>query len=474
MMFLSKRFPCRRETRFSSVSCLLSLSGILSLAVLSGAEFQAGQSSSAPAPSAGSPAGPDTASKPTSHAQSPEGSGDHSSKAAQQSRGTKTASDPAAALDFLGSYSAPEAVLATETGHTSSRPPSVGADRRLADLAGDLGAIPADPAAARRSLIDTLASGEHSPDEWFRAGTVALGAARADSRRLAEIAPSSDWNRRFQAEALAARYPLIAKSLWPAAEPGGRSREQPSAAGAGPSADEQVFPSHLSSLRDELNELNGAAENPETLYRRACLLLQISEIAYRQATASPALDVRLFALQALAAEEENDEGAALTEYRTGLAKHPESGLLHAGLGHLYRERNQLEEARAELDDAERLLPADPLVAFDLGDVELRMGEPARAIEVLNRTLELDSSLLVARWSRGRAYLALGGEDNDRRALTDLEAAVGCDTSGVLQWQLSELYAKLGRSEEAHLAEQKSIEQRRAAAQRKQAAEVKSP
>jgi Tfp pilus assembly protein PilF len=395
----------------------------------------AGQSStaaSAPAPSVETDAQSASRPKPQEEPGAPI---DKDSNAGRQSNTQNQASDAGAALDFLGSYSAPQAVLATETGHTSSRPPSVSADRRLADLGSDF--VPADAAEARRKLVGTLASANHSPDDWFRAGTVALGAARADSRRLAEIAPSSDWNRRFQ-------------------------------------ADRPISPSEISHLRDELESLSSAPENPETLYRRARLLVEISGAAYKLAAVSPALDARLFALQALAAEEENDEGAALAEYRAGLAKYPESGLLHAGLGHLYRERNELQPARAELDQAERLLPSDPLVAFDLGDVELRMGEPARALEVLNRALELDSSLLVARWSRGRAYLALGGDDNNRRALADLEAAVSCDTSGVLQWQLGQLYTKLGRNQEARQAEQKSLDQRRAAEQQKRAAEVKSP
>jgi tetratricopeptide (TPR) repeat protein len=210
------------------------------------------------------------------------------------------------------------------------------------------------------------------------------------------------------------------------------------------------------------------------LYRRARLLLEISGVAYKQAAVAPEFDARLFALQALAAEEENDEGAALAEYWAGLAKHPQSGLLHAGLGHLYRERNELAPARAELEQAERLLPSDPLVAFELGDVKLRMGEPAQALETLNRALILDSSLLVARWSRGRAYLALGGEDNDRRALADIEAAASCDASGVLQWQLGQLYAKLGRNQEARQAEQRSLDQRHAAEQQKHAADIESP
>jgi tetratricopeptide (TPR) repeat protein len=162
-------------------------------------------------------------------------------------------------------------------------------------------------------------------------------------------------------------------------------------------------------------------------------------------------------LKALAAEQQNDEAAAFRESRAGLAEDPSSALLHAGLGHLYRERSQFDNAKSELTKAWGLDPSDPVVTFELGDVCLRLGDAVGSLDLLNRALELDPALLVARWSRGKAYSALG---DDERAVDDLTAAAPIDTTGELQWQLARAYHRLGRTELEHVAEQRSEEQRR--------------
>ena len=372
-------------------------------------------------------------------------------------QGKAAATDPGAALDFLGSYSAPQAVLATETGHTSARPPSATTDERLTELASDLGKIPVAPAELRSWLAGMLASPDHSPEDWFRVGTAALEAARADSRRLTELAPSSTWNQRLEAGALASRYPALARSVW---DGKGRPPAQATAEHAGSGGRAAIS---LTEAHSQLARIDGLPESPENLYARARLLLDVGEQAFVRAASSPQLDARLYALQALAAEDANDEGGALAEYQSGLGKYPDSALLHAGLGHLDRERNDLEGARSQLEQAWRLDPTDALVGFELGDVELRTGNPADAIEMLDRALALDPNLLVARWARGRAYLQAGGERSDQRALDDLTAAESCDRTGVLEWQIAQVDARLGRTGEAEEHRRRSEEQRRALA-----------
>jgi tetratricopeptide (TPR) repeat protein len=167
-------------------------------------------------------------------------------------------------------------------------------------------------------------------------------------------------------------------------------------------------------------------------------------------------------MKALAAEQEDDEPAAIREYSLGLVQDPECALLHAGLGHVYRRRMDLPAAERELEQAWQMDSSDPLVAFELGDTEQRLGKTQPALDLLNQALELDAGLLVARWSRAKVYLTLG---DDERALADLEAAVPADSSGELQWQLARLYRKLGRADLAAQAEQRSEEQRSAVARK---------
>ncbi|HEV2493862.1 MAG TPA: tetratricopeptide repeat protein [Terriglobia bacterium] len=269
---------------------------------------------------------------------------------------------------------------------------------------------------------------------WFALGSVALEEAREYSGRLAQIAPGSSWNRRLEAEALATRYPYLAHRLWPGVGAPSRSIVE---AGIHPPV--------------------GGPDSPEQLFWAAHSALQTAVKAYAMAARSPDFSAELHGLKALAAEQEDDEAAAFREYRAGLAEDPSSAILHAGLGHLYRERSQFEDANRELTRALRLDPSDPVVTFELGDVYLRLGDAARSLDLLNRAIELDPALLVARWSRGKTYSALG---DDQRAASDLAAAAPVDSTGELQWQLARVYHKLGRTELAQVAEQRSEEQRR--------------
>ncbi len=296
-----------------------------------------------------------------------------------------------------------------------------------------------DPAKARQILQHLSALEPNSAAVWFALGNSALEEAREGSRRLAELAPDSAWNRRLESAALAARYPLLAQKLWPGEQAAGDRRTGGSTAVNGSDA-AAVGPN-----------------SPEQLYLGARAALETAETAFHNASRSPRFNAELRALRALAAEQQDDEAAALREYRAGLAEDPASAVLHAGLGHCYRERSELDNARRELAEALRLDSTNALVTFELGDVSERLGQPQRAVDLLNRALELDPTLLVAQWSRAKAYLTLGDTE---RALADLQASAPIDTTGELQWQLARLYRKLGRTNLAELAEQRSEEQRR--------------
>jgi tetratricopeptide (TPR) repeat protein len=323
------------------------------------------------------------------------------------------------------------------------------------------------PAEARRWLSQVLvdpANGGNIEAVWFELGTVALEEARANSRRLSEVAPDSVWNRRLEAQALAVRYPdLAGRSASRESEVGrqkteSRRQNEPETGRREleiGGRERQNFPA-LALVDAPLRHLEKLAESPEVLYQRARAALELSKTAYLQASRSPRFDARLCALRALAAEEEHDEAAAIREYRAGLIRHPDSAILHAGLGHLYRRRQDFQPAARELAEAWRLNRADPVVAFELGDTFRHAGQPQRALQLLNQALELEPGLLLARWSRGRVYLALG---DDQRALADLEAAVAVDNTGELQWQLAGLYRKLGQPERADQAQQRSNAQR---------------
>jgi len=327
------------------------------------------------------------------------------------------------------------------------------------------------PAEARQWLSRLLVSESETPAVWFAMGGIALEEARENSRRLDELAPESTWNRKLESDALAVRYPSLAQRVMAKGATSNsadaRAIPPPSAAteaNAKASSAEENSRGETENPEAMLQKLMASPDSPEVFYLRARAALRLSQSAYARAALSPTYNAQLRALRALAAEQEHDETAAIREYRVGLAENPDSALLHAGLGHLYRARSDLELARDELSAASRLDPTDPVVAFELGDVYLRLAQPDRALELLNRALELDAGLLLARWSRGKTYLALGDTE---RALADLEAAAPVDTTGDLQFQLARLYQKLGRPDLAQQAQKRSEEQRKTQGGRQQ-------
>jgi tetratricopeptide (TPR) repeat protein len=309
--------------------------------------------------------------------------------------------------------------------------------------------------AARGMLLRLTSLEPDTAAVWFALGGVALNEARDNSRRLAESAPEGSWNRRLESEALEFRYPNLARSILPKeAKPETSESVKPSekemlAAATG-------LPADSDHPELELQRLESLAESPQILYLRVRAGLRLSELSYGRASHSPIFNAYLCAIRALAAEEESDEPAAEREYRAGLTENPESAPLHAGLGHLFRQQRRLDAARDELGQAVALDPTDPVATFELGDVLQRQGEQAHASALLSRALEIDPGLLVARWSRAKAFLALG---DDRQALSDLEAAAPADNSGELQWQLARLYRSLGRDDLAQKAQERSEQQR---------------
>lgn len=361
----------------------------------------------------------------------------------------------ASALQFLGTYSAPQAIEATETGHTSAPPPGPGAEARLAELEARGSAATAAPralspgSAARARLalagIGRLMAAPKTPEQWFAIGSTALDLARASSRALAAAAPHSVWNQSLQRAALeAAEHPSLLQAT--ASAPG-----DPAAAWR------------------TLEAVGARPSSPALLYRQALAALALGDSAWARASAVPALAARIDGMRALAAEQGGDTARAARLYRAGLALAPADAALHASLGELAREQRQYQAAAVELRIARRLDTRDPVIAFELGDVEFRLGHPRAALPLLNQAVAQapgHSGLLqVARWSRARSEAALGQYP---AALADFQAAAGADRSGALQYQLYRVYRKLGRKAEAAAALRRSQAQRAAA--RRQAAQ----
>lgn len=306
---------------------------------------------------------------------------------------------------------------------------------------------------ARAALEELLQGADASPGIWYALGILALNEARAASQRLAETAPDSQWNRRLKAEAVRGKFPELAERLWP-------QSSAPASSGAHPARQNAVAASaQLLANERELKAVEESGASPAALYQQSRLARQLSELALNQAAQSPEFRARLVAMRALANEQENDEEGAIRTYRQGLQRDPQSAILHAGLGQLYRHWLDLAGAEKELTLAWQLDPRDALVAYELGDVEQRLQHPQQAVQMLNAALALEPGLLMARWSRARAYLQL---NEPQKALADFAAAEPIDPSGGIDLQMARLYHKMGQADQAAQAEHRAALKQRAA------------
>ncbi|MGH9535633.1 MAG: hypothetical protein ACRD2E_12335 [Terriglobales bacterium] len=328
-----------------------------------------------------------------------------------------------AGLQFLGAYSAPQAIRETETGHTSARPPAPSTAARLRALTGTSGGDAATR--LRRAMRDP-----QTPAQWFQVGIWCLAVARQASRALARQTPNSTWNRQLDAAAL----------RW------ARSGEG------------EPAPAPAQTEWQQLRQTWRGAETPARLYQRARSAEALGAAAFQRAAQDPGLEARIDGLRALAASQADEFALAARAYRAGLALAPHDAALHAGLGELERSQRRYPAAARELAVAWRLNPRDPVTAFAYGDVLFRLNHPRRALRVLDRAVASAPRMLVARWTRAEVETSLG---RDPAALRDYLAAQDADRSGKLQYQLARLYTRMGRPRAAAAAFGRSAAQRAA-------------
>lgn len=94
--------------------------------------------------------------------------------------------------------------------------------------------------------------------------------------------------------------------------------------------------------------------------------------------------------------------------------------LVADLGYALAEQGRHQEALTVFEGLAAVAPATAYFQSALGALQLRIGEPQRALEHLDAALRADSHDVAALINRGEAYLQLGERG---AAMRDLEAAV---------------------------------------------------
>jgi tetratricopeptide (TPR) repeat protein len=156
--------------------------------------------------------------------------------------------------------------------------------------------------------------------------------------------------------------------------------------------------------------------------------------------------------------------AALELYQKAAAQQPENPAPLLGMGTVYWELGQYDDAEKCLRDTLRLNARSEQAAFELANIAVRRHRYDDAIPLLQNYLSARPDALAARADLGLAYVHTG---QFRNAVEELSKALDSDAKGDIHYQMSVALRKLGRTAEADRALRKSVEIRDAALQREQ-------
>lgn len=156
--------------------------------------------------------------------------------------------------------------------------------------------------------------------------------------------------------------------------------------------------------------------------------------------------------------------AALELYRKAAALAPQNPAPRLGMGTVYWELGQFDDAEKCLRDTLRLNPRSEQASFELANIAVRRHRYEEAIPLLQKYLSARPDALAARADLGLAYVHTGRFQN---AAEELGKALDSDEKGDIHYQFSVALRKLGRKAEADAALRKSVEIREAALKREQ-------
>jgi predicted Zn-dependent protease len=290
---------------------------------------------------------------------------------------------------------------------------------------------------------------QQAPDSPYVSLLVAevLSADGQDGRALALYREGEKQLPRLSGihEAIAALYERADRNDWADAE-----RRKASAA----ALDCAAHPEECEFMEGDFQKAVAATKGRETLgakYWRTRALNELAGLAFaRLERLGPSLDLHLVRAEVLSGQGRDLE--AIDELKEALAKAPGDPAVERELAIAYvRARNHAEA----LPLVERLLGAnagDPELQYLLGEILVQVQQVDRAIPLLEKAVAARPELLEARAALGRAY-ALKGEA--RMALPHLEAARATDHDGSLHYQLAQAYQRMGQTEKARAALERS-------------------
>ncbi len=193
---------------------------------------------------------------------------------------------------------------------------------------------------------------------------------------------------------------------------------------------------------DDLNllELRGRAHN------------QVAHDSYARMARLDPNSWHVHRVQAQLYADEGKHADAITEYRAALQQQANNPDLYEALGDEYRASSQMDGARAAFQKELELAPANPIALYNLGSVEVELGNGDNGVRLLKQMVAVYPGSPVAEYYLGRG-LALTGRDEE--SATWFEQSAAADPEGEIGkrsfYELSRVDRKLHRTAEAEKA-----------------------
>jgi len=130
---------------------------------------------------------------------------------------------------------------------------------------------------------------------------------------------------------------------------------------------------------------------------------------------------------------------AIQFYKALIARNPKSGVGHYWLGRLYMERQSLDDAAKEFEEARRLAPKDEHAIISLGHIYLRQGKEDEALAAYKQANELTPRVAAVHAGLGTIYFH---RKEDDKAETEYNDALMIDPSlSEARYNLSLIYER---------------------------------
>ncbi len=195
-----------------------------------------------------------------------------------------------------------------------------------------------------------------------------------------------------------------------------------------------------------------APNDVDILYHRGRIHLRISQDSYRQMFKADPNSARVHLVLGQSYEEAGRDAEASAEYEAAIKLAPTMPGVHEAIGSLYWKNAQFDEAEAAYEQELNVDPFNTLAMYKLGSIRVERGRPAEGMKLLQASIAQSSGNFDAYYYLGKAQGAL---NQNEAAIASLKKMLEGDrTSGLAEsayYQLSRIYRKVGRVQEAQAA-----------------------